>query len=276
MAGLMKHIAAMLSGNASASALKFASASVLTTALVLVQTSPVFAAEKTSGAWMISQDGEGGGPHKTLVTSEGIRSENLRTGVVIAAKAPSWDVTMYNKKSQTYCVMPFSKFQGEMSSRLFGAERVELNSATWKLDGPTQHLGHQLWRYKMASKPKMASKKLGAPFIVKATYWTFRDIVPPVESQQLLSKIYQLPPKVKGLPFRLFIEDASKGWFESLSTTAVVKADGQVVSVDAPKGYVRKKTQDEVMVDPVSKDVFDSFSEWVDPKLDKKNAEKKK
>jgi hypothetical protein len=92
----------------------------------------------------------------------------------------------------------------------------------------------------------------------------------------LLSKIYQLPPKVKGLPFRLFIEDVSKGWFESLSTTAVVRADEQVVSVEAPKGYLRKKTQDEVMVDPVSKDVFDSFSEWVDPKLDKKNMEREK
>lgn len=232
--------------------------------------------EKTSGNWLISQDGEGGGPHKTLVTSDGFRCENLRTGLVMSAKAPSWDVTMFNKKSKTYCVIPFAKFQGEMSSRLFGAERVELNSAQWKLDGPTQHLGHALWRYKMASKPKMASKKLGAAFIVKATYWTFKDIEPPVQSQQLLSKIYQLPPKVKGLPFRLFVEDASKGWFESLTTTAVVKADGQTVSIDAPKGYALKKTQDEVMVDPVSKDVFDSFSEWVDPKLDKKNLEKRK
>jgi len=262
------------------------STAVLLTVHLVVTLPFAFSAEKTARApttatkaskdWLIMQDGEGGGPHKTLITRDAFRSENLRTGLVIVAKAPSWDVTMYNKKSQTYCVIPFAKFQGEMSSRLFGAERVELNSAEWKLDGPTRHLGHELWRYRMASKPKMASKKLGAAFIVKATYWTFRDIDPPAQSQQLLSRIYQLPPKVKGLPFRLFIEDASKGWFESLTTSAVSNADGQAVSTVPPKGFVRKKTQDEVMVDPVSKDVFDSFSEWVDPKLDRKNHDKRK
>lgn len=191
-------------------------------------------------------------------------------GIVIAAKAPNWDVYLSNRKSKSYCVVPLSKFQGEMSAKLFAADRAELKAAKWRLDGPTRNLGHDLLRYKMIPAPKVKVKRYRTPFIVNATYWTFKNIDAPPQCQELLAKIYQLPTQVKGVPFRLFVTDASKGWFESLNTISAEKVDGAAVSFDVPKGYVLKKSQDEVMVDPVSKDVFDSFSKWVEPSLEKK------
>ncbi len=232
---------------------------------------PAGASAGTGEAWNIKQEGETGGAHKTLITKTGFHSENLTGGIVIAAKAPSWDVFVFNRKSKTYCVMPLSKFQGEMSSKLFGADRAELKAAKWRLDGPTRNLGHELLRYKMIpSPPNQKAKRYRTPFIVRATYWTFKNIDAPQQCQELLAKIYQLPTQVKGIPFRLFITDVNKGWFENLNTLSAERADGAVVSIDVPKGYVLKKTQEEVMVDPVSQGVFDSFSRWVEPTLDKK------
>ncbi len=232
--------------------------------------SPAAAPLGAGEAWSIKQEGETGGVHKTLITKTGFRSENMTGGIVISAKAPRWDVYLSNRKSKSYCVVPLSKFQGEMSAKLFGADRAELRAANWRLDGPTRNLGHELLRYKMIPAPKVKVKRYRTPFIVNATYWTFKNIEAPPQCQELLAKIYQLPTQVKGIPFRLFVTDVSKGWFESLNTVSAEKVDGTAVSFDVPKGYALKKTQDEVMVDPVSKDVFDSFSKWVEPTLDKK------
>ncbi len=226
---------------------------------------------ESSKAWMLKQEGETGGAHKTLITKTGIRTENLTAGIVVAAKAPSWDVFVFNRKTKAYCVLPLSKFEGEMSAKLFAADRAELKAAKWRLDGPTSNLGHELWRYKMIPTARKAVKRYRTPFITNATYWTFKNIDAPQQCQELLAKIYQLPTQVKGIPFRLFVTDASKGWFENLNTLSAEKVDGAVVSVDVPKGYVLKKRQEEVMVDPVSQGVFDSFSKMVDPALDRKN-----
>ena len=232
--------------------------------------SPAATPLKAGEAWSIKQEGETGGVHKTLITKTTFRSENMTGGIVIAAKAPSWDVHVYNRKSKSFCVVPLSKFQGEMSAKLFASDRAELRAAQWRLDGPTRNLGHELLRYKMIPAPKVKVKRYRTPFITNATYWTFKNIDAPPQCQELLAKIYQLPTQVKGIPFRLFVTDASKGWFESLNTLSAEKVDGAVVSFDVPKGYLLKKTQEEVMVDPVSKDVFDSFSKWVEPTLEKK------
>lgn len=244
---------------------------VSTISIASVCAAPAVTPAGSGEAWSIKQEGETGGSHKTLITKTGVSSENLKAGIVIAAKAPNWDVFVFNRKSKSYCVIPLAKFQGEMSSKLFAADRAELKAAKWRLDGPTRNLGHELLRYKMIlSPPNPKEKRYRTPFIVKATYWTFKNIEAPQQCQELLAKIYQLPTQVKGIPFRLFITDTNKGWFENLNTVSAERVDGAVVSVDVPKGYVQKKTQEEVMVDPVSQGVFDSFSKWVEPTLDKK------
>ncbi len=227
-------------------------------------------AEGAGAGWRINQEGETGGPHRTIFTKDGISCENLKAGVVIASKAPLWDVVVCNKKTKTYCVIPYSKFHGEMSSKLFDSDRIELKDAKWRFDGTTSHLGYELYRYKMISVPNVKARKYASPFIAKATYWTFKSIEAPKQAQELLSKIFQLPPQVKGLPFRLLFTDVTRGWFENLNTLSIEKVNGTLVSFDAPKGYILKKTQEEVMVDPVSRDVFNGFMKWSEPKIDKK------
>jgi hypothetical protein len=206
-------------------------------------------AADSNAAWYLSQKGDVSGPHKTLITKTGMRCENVKAGIIIASKAPSWNVIVCNRKTKTYCVVPFAKFHGEMTDKLFGTDRADLQATQWKLDGLTEHLGHKLYRYKMLpySKPKT---KTGAgagagrtPFFVEGTYWTFKNIDTPLQNQELLSKIFQLPPQVKGLPFRLLVIDETKGWFESINTVSIVHPKDSVVSIEPPKGFTESKIE---------------------------------
>lgn len=226
-------------------------------------------AESMDG-WRLSELGDVSGPHKTVVSKEGLSCENLKGGIVIASCAPSWNILVFNKKSKTYCIIPFSKFTGEMNAKLYGADRTELRAATWRYDGPSQNLGHELSRYQMTPSAKLRAKGEGSSFIVKGVYWTFKNIDVPPQIVVLLSKIFQLPTQIKGLPFRLMITDATNSAYESLHTIRVEHLPEATISMEPPKGFVVKKTVEEVMVDAVSKDIFDGFSQWSEPKLDSK------
>ncbi len=233
--------------------------------------SPSSIAEETSTGWRLIQDGDACGPHKSLVSKHGMRCENPKARLVVTAKSPKWDVILSNTKSKTYCVIPYANFHGEMGSKLFDSDRIELKNASWKLDGNNSFSGQSLNRYKMVVGTAAKAQNHSANFIGKATFWTFKNLDYDIQVQELLSKIFLLPPQVKGIPFRLSIGETNGGWFDSFNTGSAEKIKTSEISLDIPKGFVLKKTQEEVLMDPVSKDVFETMTKWSEPKLDKKN-----
>lgn len=82
--------------------------------------------------------------------------------------------------------------------------------------------------------------------------------------------VFQLPSPVSGLPFGLIVVDASGSGFENLKTLRIERATGAAVPTKPPIGFVLKRILEDVMVDSVSQDVFDSMADMAYPKLDKK------
>lgn len=98
---------------------------------VLVTSAPA-AHAGTASSWCLMQDSQTAGPHKTTVTPDGIVCQNQKAGIVMASRAPKWDVLVYNKKSKTYCLVPLAQFRGEMNSKLYDSDRLEMRAATWR------------------------------------------------------------------------------------------------------------------------------------------------
>lgn len=225
---------------------------------------------KTSPGWVLQQSGDVVGPRRLLITARAIRIDSIKGGYSIVSRAPNWAVTIYNRRSNKFIQMPHEAFRGDTTAKLYSGDKTGLSKGIWKKAVAEKICGQNTWRFEMI--PTKISLSEGNR-IAHAQYNILRDAPVSPEAFGIIRLIYQLP-SIVGVPMRLAFVDMEDNYTVHPVETSQIKSEQlQESEFDLPPGMNRTKDQMEVFVDPLSKQVYDGFTGWTAPNLNKPKRE---
>lgn len=166
----------------------------------------------TVKGWFLLQDNPHTGEWKVYLSEKGIVSMNQRMGCTLVAAAPDWNIVMFNDKTKTYFLSPFTEWKGAQSSLKSSAKtRQAYSRATSSLIEKTPKLlkeetilGHHANLY--------LTDNLVTTGLKKVEFSITPDIQVPIQLQQIFAKIYGFGlTKLHGLPLKVsYIDENGK------------------------------------------------------------------
>lgn len=223
---------------------------------------PVMCAEKTEPGYKLLVRAEIPGRHKITFSKSGMKAQNLAGGYSIITRSPDWNVTIANVRTKKYISVPRNKFKGGVSSHLYQTDRDELKNGKWIKVSTEKLRSRVVGKYTMIPRQTKSNPKQGGNIIKQANITVYQDV--PVQPQILdvLGRIFYLP-NVNGLPYwyDYTTDEAQQRHCHAIETDAFTESKINMQEYELPKGLRLAKTEKEVYVDPLSKEVFDGFSD---------------
>lgn len=162
--------------------------------------------------WELLQDNPHTGEWHVFLSNFGMAAVNKKMGCTLVAKAPDWNIVMYNDKTKVYFLSPLSEWKGAQSSLKSSAKtRQAYSRATSSLiEKPPKKLkdemilGHKTTLY--------LTDNLVTTGLKKVEFSITPDIQVPMQLQQIFAKIYGVGlTKLKGLPLKVsYIDENGK------------------------------------------------------------------
>lgn len=223
---------------------------------------PALSAETMEPGYKLLVRAEIPGRHKITFSKSGMKAENLAGGYSVVTKSPDWNVTIANVRTKKYIVVPRSKFKGGVSSQLYQTDREELLNGKWIKVSTEKVRSRVVGKYTMIPRAMKSTSKREGNIIKQANIMVYQDVSVRPEILDVLGKIFLLP-SVKGMPYwyEYTTDEALTKHCHAIETDAVTESKVNLKEYDLPKGLKLAKTEKEVFVDPLSKEVFDGFSD---------------
>jgi|AGTN01.1.fsa_nt_gi hypothetical protein len=223
---------------------------------------PASRAESMEPGYKLLVRAEIPGRHKITFSKSGMKAENLAGGYSIITKSPDWNVTIANVRTKKYIIVPRNKFKGGVSSQLYQTDRDELQNGKWIKVSTEKVRSRIVGKYTMIPRQMKSNPKRGGNIIKQANIMVYQDV--PIQPQILdvLGRIFYLP-NVSGLPYwyDYTTDEALQRHCHAIDTDAFTESKINLKEYDMPKGLTLAKTEKDVYVDPLSKEVFDGFSD---------------
>lgn len=218
------------------------------------------AAEPT---WQLRQTSKLNGQSVILLTPKAIRIDNPQRKISIIARAPSWELSVWNHKSCKFIKIPLKKWRGPFSECLALADDY-YSAAPVRATGETRAIrGIATRHYGMKSKPT------GDPTqILQMDYWLAQNLNVPPEVCTILRRYHKLPESAQGLPILMTYVDVDGTTVELDTTSATRQQSDSASAFSTPSGFQLMHKPEDVMMSTGSMsnmrymiDVFDSLRE---------------
>jgi hypothetical protein len=210
--------------------------------------------------YVLTQKSTKMGDQYLYLSSEGIKITNPRAGFNLVARAPNWDITLYNDKTRCFYQTTAERYRQELAGR---SPDGELKNSTWSKMGDTYINGLKATEYRMGSKTVRSKTKAGgvvSKTINGAQYWVASEITIPAKLTELLAAAYGLPSQTSAcVPLRLKYSE-STGDHLILDTYRVDKAPIPVAYFDKPAGYKPVTSDAEVMMNDEQKQIMSDMA----------------
>jgi hypothetical protein len=210
--------------------------------------------------YVLTQKSTKMGDQYLYLSDQGIKIANPRAGFNLVARAPSWDITLYNDKTRCFYQTTAEHYRQELAGR---SSDGEFKNATWSKMGETYISGLKATEYRMGSKTVRSKTKTGAVVnktINGAQYWVAADIQMPGKLTELLNAAYGLPTQTTTcVPLRLRYNEGA-GDHVVLDTYRVDKAPIPVAYFDKPAGYKPVTSDAEVMMNDEQKQIMSDMA----------------
>lgn len=192
------------------------------------------------------------GDQNIYISDDGIKIENKSSDIVTIAKAPSWKIVTFHKKTKTACSLPLSKFKGYISQKEFDATGQNwfkipfVKSSSKKIAGldssifitPSSFIKNQLKDFDR----QFADSK----FIKSARYCVSKELNINPKARLTLCKFYGLADK-GGLPLEFKYHDLRGDLHIGLITSKTKAITTFDTSFEIPSGFKQVKTHEELL-----------------------------
>lgn len=192
--------------------------------------------------WELEQKSDLIGPVRCLISSDGVRLNAQKMGLVWVFKAPLWDAYLYNVESRTYCsykyevwkergfFMPSSSMSG---GRGHGIDKLK----TLKV----KKTGNILTIAGCKSTEVVINYQDGTKY---GEIWLSSSILAPKQFSEVIGKMVRAPIEEGGTPMRVAIMQRPGTFSQVLDTVAAKKIDVDAKLFEPLKGY--RKVKDEM------------------------------
>ena len=234
-------------------------------------------AKTAEKGWALNQISKLSGAHSVLMTAHALRVESISNHYIVVARAPSWQMVIYNPSSKVSFRTSVDKFRGRLamgSSLLNGnfLEDLPLSNRSKTIEPfLSVKSEHYSVLYKHQSRPRRSLSE--SPFalsthdVVGANYWVWAESDAPLIVRSILQKIYKVPI-IDRIPLRLILVDSEKHASIELDTKKIQARmiDDSVFAV--PSGLRPVGSEEEVLNDADRKfrvnRMIQNFDDWRD------------
>lgn len=230
--------------------------------------------------WELLQDNPHTGEWHVFLSNAGMAAVNKKMGCTLVAKAPDWNIVMYNEKTKVYFLSPLNEWKGAQNSLKSSAKtRQAYSRATTSLiEKPPKKLkdevilGHKTSLY--------LTDNLVTTGLKKVEFSITPDIQVPVQLQQIFAKIYGVGlTKLKGLPLKVSYIDENGKRSPVFDTRHIKEQMIPMQHFTYPKDFKRVDSEIAVLMDEKGREamasIMDDLGEGEGEDLDSLLDEKK-
>lgn len=219
--------------------------------------------------WSVVQTAKGspmGSGATILITPNGMRTSDAKSGVSMFTRGPAWNVVLFNTQTRsiyqttlTGWIQSIEKRRGNAGGRFSGA--------TWKRGQSAVNIaGANAYEFLTDRPPTGGGRQIKGPdgklryvpAISGARLYVAQDIATPEQVSNLISKFYGVPD-CKRIPLKLVVAEVGKAPVVAVDTLRVARVNIPDNMFQVPVGFKPVKSDMEIFIDRQSMDEIDSL-----------------
>jgi hypothetical protein len=189
------------------------------------------------------------GDQYAYLTPAGVRLTNPRSGTSIVAKAPNWDIELFNDKTHLMGQIPHDRYKHQIAAN----GTTEFISGQWERQKtPVMVCGLKCTEYKIKGAMQKVFANGGRDNntgVVGGVYVVYDGIRIATGLSDLMSVAYGLP-NLSSLPMVMYWEMSDGSHSSRLETYRVSKSTIPPAYFDKPNGYKMASSAELVMLSP--------------------------
>ena len=214
------------------------------------------AATAQEQGWALTQRSTQMGDLYTYVSPNGLKWTVPKIGANIATQGPSWNVSMYNDKTKSYCNTTFQQWQQTIARK--DQRSIEMRQRPWSKAGGGTIAGLKATKYVMQNATPTAGKR-SLSAVSSAECWVADDITVPAAVADMLANTYGMP-KTKYFPLKITYTGPDGRPGIALDTYRAEARAMPAGAFSSPQGYKLVASQAEVFMDDETQQMMNDMA----------------